>query len=177
MANNPRTSLYLFLTDKLSGLIVDDTIKVVDRWNNQIEKEKTSGASILPAVHLQIGDNFEGSTGDFELQKGDVFITCHIDIDVSKAGGIETEDWDIMQAVYLKLHGEYPTSDDDYNFTALERVTQKEDNDYDGRYHGIMVFQTFLSDGTKATENCENGIIGKITGLNETVKRVDEIGN
>ena len=72
MANNPRTSLYLFLTDKLSGLITSETIKVVDRWNNQIEKEKTSGASFLPAVHIQIEDSFEDATGDYEL-KGERF--------------------------------------------------------------------------------------------------------
>ena len=175
MANNPRTSLYLFLTDKLSGLITRDIVKVVDRWNNQIEKEKTSGATVLPAVHLQIEDDFEGASGDFQLQKGYVYVTCHIDIDVNKIDGIGTEDWDIMQEVFLALHGEYPTSGDDYDFTALERNTQKEDNDYDGRYHGKMVFETFLSDCTKGTKQASDGKTGTIDSLDLTVNRVDEI--
>ena len=177
MANNPRSSLYLFLTDKLSGLIVDDTIKLVDRWNNQIEKEKKSGASILPAVHIQIEDNFEGSTGSFELQKGDVFITCHIDIDVVDPNGITTEDWDISQAVYLALHGEHPTSGDDYEFTPLERIAWNPDNDYDGRYHGKLIFSSYLTDNTKGTDNCEKGQAGNIDSLNGAINRVDEIGN
>jgi hypothetical protein len=175
MANNPRSSLYLFLTDKLSGLIVSDTIKVVDRWNNQIEQEKTSGASVLPAVHIQIEDDFEDSTGDYSLQKGYVTVTCHIDIDITKPNGIGTEDWDIIQEVYLALHGEYPTSDDDYDYTALCRKIQKEDNDYSGRYHSKIVFETFLSDCTKGTRQLEESKVGTIDSLNETVTRVDAI--
>ena len=94
---------------------------------------------------------------------------------MSKADGIGTQDWDIAQAVYLALQGEYPIIGDDYDFTALCRIDQKEDNDYDGRYHGKIVFLTFLSDCTKGTQNEADGIIGTIDSLNETITRVDEI--
>ncbi len=175
MTINPRTSLYLFLTDKLSGLITDDTIKVVDRWNNQIENEKTSAASVLPAVHIQIENRFESPTANFELQKGDVIITCHIDINVSANEGIGTQDWDIAHAVYIALAGEKPDDTDDTTWTPLERTDEVEDNEYSGRYHGKVVFETYLSDCTKGTENVDDGQTGTIDTLNITVNRVDEI--
>ena len=169
MANNPRSCLYLFITDKLSALLTAKTIRKVDRWNNQIAKESISGAAITPAVLVQIENNFNSPTGDFDLQKGDVIITCHIDIDVTKKDGIGEKDWDIFQAVYLALAGEMPDAETDFDFTPLERIDEIEDNNYEARYHGKIIFRTFLQDCTKNASRGETS--GMINDLVLTTER------
>ena len=107
MAINPRSSLYLWITDKLSGLVQNGTIKTIDRWNNQIDEDERSGAVRLPAVLIHIANKFDkDSASANNLQEGEVFITCHIGIDTVK--GIKDKDWKIFQALYETLHGEIP---------------------------------------------------------------------
>lgn len=168
MPNNPRSSLYLFLTDKLSALKTAGVIRKIDRYNSQISKEDRSRAAITPAVLIQIENKFESPrASNFGLQKGDVIITCHIDIDVKAASGIKEQDWDIFQEVYEALAGETPTAYDNWDFTPLERVDEIEDNNYDGRYHGRVIFKTFLQDCTK--EAAKAGTVGNINQLSTTV--------
>lgn len=173
MPTNPRSSLYLFLTDKLTVLKTDGIIREIGRWNNQIEKEKTSGAAITPAVLIQITNKFDSPTAsNFDLQKGEVIITCHIDINVKGKNGVGTEDWDIMQGIYNVLAGEVPTAGTDFDFTPLERIDELEDNDYDGRYHGKVIYSTFMQDCTK--EAARDTIDGQITSITTTVERDNE---
>jgi len=166
MAENPRKSLYLSLTDRLAVLKTRKIVKKIGRYNSQIANDSTEGASITPNVLISIVNKIKGTTGsNYELQKGLVIVTCHIGINIGK--GIGTKDWDIMQAVYEALQGEYPDGSDYHTFTALDRVDEVPDENYDKYYHGKVIFHTYLTDGTK--NSAREGITGTITTIDETV--------
>lgn len=146
MADNPRKLLYLSLTAKLSGISL---IKTIGRWNGQIGNEDRERGLKTPNVLIQIENEIEGTRASgYELQQGWVYVTCHIGINVVKKD-IGTLDWDIAQAIYEVVQGmEMPTGDY-IGFTPFDRVDEKEDNNYDGYYHGRLIFKTYLKDATK----------------------------
>ena len=173
MAENPRKLLYLSLHDKLSGLVDKKLIRYVGRWNNQIDNESEERASIAPNVLIQIDNKIKGTTASsYDLQEGEVIVTCHIGINVVKVD-IGTLDWEIMQAVYETLQGECAMSDTYYEISALDRLDEIEDSNYDGYYHGKVIFCAYLKDYTKS--DSRDTLSGSFTDLNGTVNDKLEI--
>ena len=174
MAQNPRKLLYLSLTDKLKVLKTSGLVKRIDRWNNQIEKESVSGASKNPSVLIQISQKFDPSpASNYSLQFGEVVIEIHVGISINDKYKATTKDWDIFQGIHECLQGFMPTGDDNSNFTRLDRIDEKEDNDYDGYYHGVVSYGTHLNDCTG--DAGQGKFWGDIDTLDETVNKVDEV--
>ena len=172
MADNPRKLLYLSLTAKLSALLTSKLIRFVGRWNNQIDNDESERATIVPSVLIQIENKIEyTSASEYQLQKGLVIVTCHIGINVTKID-IGTKDWEIFQGVYELLQGGVGLEGTGFTFTPLERIDEIEDNNYDGYYHGKVIFKTYLQDCTKASFD-DGSITGTIETINETVNRVE----
>ena len=168
MVINPRQSLYLCIADKLSVLRDQKIIRKIGRWNNQIDNDDREGASINPSVLIQIENKIQGTTASqFELQEIEVIVTCHIGIDISKID-VGTKDWVIFQAVYGQLQG-LNVDGDGFTYTGLDRIEEVEDNNYDGYYHGRIVFSTFLRDCTSTL--MKDYINGEIDELDEDIER------
>lgn len=145
MAINPRKSLYLSVYDKLSVL---SGVKEVTRWNNQFNSEKQEEGLRLPALFIQIGNKIKGTTAsNYFLQKGDILVTIHYGINIAKKN-IGTEDFDLAQQIYEALQGQCEVSNDYFEISKLDRLDDVEDNDYDGLYHGKVVFRAYVQDLT-----------------------------
>lgn len=154
MADNPRKLLYLSIYDRLSGLVTNGTIKRVDRWNNQRVNEAKERASITPTVLIQIENEFNDfSASGNDLQDGVIVTTCHILLDVKGRNGIDTQDWDVFQAVYERLNGQCVIDEDLVKTTPLLRTDEIEDNNYSGYYHGQLVFECHVEDCTSSDGN------------------------
>ena len=152
MADNPRKLLYLSIYDKLSVHVgKGKSLRKLDRWNNQIDLESEESAAITPSVLIQIENRFEtgARASNYDVQHGEVIVTCHIGINVTGTKGIQEKDWDLFQLVYETLQGECALDEETFNSVALDRINEIEDNDYSGYYHGRVEFITRIQDATK----------------------------
>jgi len=174
MAENPRKLLYLSVHDKLSVLITEKIIRNVGRFNSQFGNEEREAALRTPSVLIQIANKLKGTTAStYQLQEGWIYITCHYGINVAKID-IGTQDFVIAQGIYEKLQGECGITDEEFiHTTPLDRMDDIEDSDYDGLYHGQVIFKTYFKDLTKCDAVETQSV--QLTDINGTINGKLEI--
>jgi len=174
MAENPRKLLYLSVHDKLSVLITEKIIRFVGRFNSQFGNEEREAALRLPSVLIQIANKLKGThASQFMLQEGWIYVTCHYGINIAKVD-VGTLDFEIAHGIYDKLQGECSITESDFvHLTPLDRIDDIEDNDYDGIYHGKVIFKTYFKDLTKCDAVKTQSV--QLTDIEGTVNDKDEL--